>query len=183
LAMDWPLLIGLFAFVIIGGIAAYTAYAFAARTKKEFYASRPALRVTNLAALNAGQMLTLTPELENVGHGVAYDCVLQLGGWEGNYSVKSMHPRGPRYRKHAVPIQLGPDASIRTASQSRIYLRLSYRDQWGLMYECWYPVAQIQRAGSTLYDIQIDLSHPELTEPTPSFWTMRRLLREKPSDG
>jgi len=181
--MDWSLLIGLLALVLIGGIVAYAAYAFVARTKKEFDAHRPALRVTNLSALNADHTLTLTPEFENVGYGVAYDCVLQLRGWEGNYSVKNIHPQGPRYRKHAVPIQLGPDAPIRTASLSRVYLRLSYRDQWGLRYDCWYPVEQIRRAGSSLCDIQINLSQPELTEPTPSFWTMRRLLRERSSDG
>ena len=181
--MDWLLLIGLLTFAIIAGVIAYTGYTFVRKTKKDFHAHRPALRVTNLSALNADRILTLTPEFENVGCGVAYDCVLQMRGWEGNFSVKSIHPQGPRYHKHVVPIRLAPDAPIRTASISKIYLRLSYRDRWGLAYECWYPVEQIQRTGFPLCDIQIDLTHPELTEPTPSFWTMRRLLRATPSDG
>jgi len=176
-------LIGLLAFAIIGGGVAYLAYAFVAKTKKDFHACRPILRVTNLSALNAGQTLTLTPEFENVGRGVAFDCVLQLQGWEGNFSVKCIYPQGPRYTTYAVPIRLGPDAPIRTTSLPRIYLRLSYRDQWGLLYECWYPVEQIQRTGVSLYDLHIDLSHPELTEPMPSFWAMRRLLRNGTSDG
>jgi hypothetical protein len=182
MTMDWSLLIGLLAFIAIGGADAYHMSLLVARTKTEFLAGQPALRVTNLSAMNAGHVLTLTPELENVGRGVAYDCVLQLGGWEGNFSVKAIHPRGPRYRKHAVSIVLGPDTPIRTKSLSRSYLRLSYRDRWGLIYECWYPVDQIKNAAASLYDIQIDLSHPELTEPTPSFRTMRRLLQSHTSD-
>ena len=178
--MNWVLFISLCALTIIGGTVAYAIYASISNTRKEFDACRPALRVTNLSALNAGQVLTLTPEIENVGHGTAHDCVLQLGGWEGNYAVKTIHPRGPRQRKHTVPIQLGPDAPIRTTLLSRSYLRLSYRDRWGLIYECWYPVAQIPHAKPSLYDLQIDLAHPELTEPAPSFRTVRRLLRQAP---
>ena len=182
MTMDWPLLIGLFGFVALGGTVAYSLYSVIAQTKEEFFSGRPAVRVTNLSAMNAGPVLTLTPELENVGRGAAYDCVLQLGGWEGNFSIKTIHPRGQQYRKHAVSIVLGPEAPIRSTSLSRSSLWLSYRDRWGLKYECWYPVVQIKRAVSPLYDFQIDLSHPQLTEPTPSFLAMRRLLRSTPPD-
>ncbi|MDH5640899.1 MAG: hypothetical protein OEY28_06360 [Nitrospira sp.] len=181
MTLDWPMLIGLLTLVVVGGMGAYTVRAFVARTRNEFDSHRPALRVTNLSALNAGQVLTLTPEIENVGRGAAHDCVLQLGGWEGNYAVKTIHPRGARQRKHVVPIQLGPDAPIRTTLLSRSYLRLSYRDCWGLIYECWYPVSQTPHARPPLYDLHIDITHPELTEPAPSFRTMRRLLRQTPS--
>ncbi len=59
-------------------------------------------------------------------------------------------------------------------------MRLAYRDYWGLTYECWYPVVQVQSVGNPLYNIQIDLAHPELTEPNPSFRDMRKLLRSSP---
>jgi hypothetical protein len=175
--MDWSLLLGIFLFLVLGGAAALYLYRFVAQTKQDFRAHQPALRITNLSAMNAGNVLTLTPEVENVGGGEAYDCVLQLGGWEGNFSVKTVHPRGPRFRKHVVSIVLGPDAPIRTKPMSNGYLRLAYRDRWGLMYECWYPVAQIQPVASPLYNVHLDLAHPELTEPNPSFREMRRLLR------
>jgi hypothetical protein len=82
--MDWSLLIGLVLLLIVGGIASFYLYSFFARTKKEFRATQPKLRITNLSAMNSGDVLTLYPELENVGLGVAYDCVMHLGGWEGN---------------------------------------------------------------------------------------------------
>jgi hypothetical protein len=173
-SMEWSILIGVLA---IAGIAAYALYAYVARTKREFVSGRPCLRITNLAVMNAGPVLTLTPELENVGRGAAHNCVLQMAGWEGSYSVKTMHPVGPGYRKHLIPIVLGPDAPLRATPLSRSYLRLSYRDRWGLIYECWYPVTQLTNVAASLYDIQIDLSRPEVTEPVPSFWAMRRFLR------
>jgi len=180
--MDWSLLLGLLAFLAIGGAGAFFLYRFVDRTKKDFHAQQPALRITNLSAMNAGNVLTLTPELENVGGGVAYDCVLQLGGWEGNFSVRTVHPKGPRYRKHAVSIVLSPDVPLRVRPMANGYLRLAFRDCWGLTYECWYPVTQIPSVGNPLYNIQIDLAHPELTEPTPSFREIWKLLRRSPSN-
>lgn len=178
--MDWSLLFSILAFLVIGGAGGFYSYWFVARTKQDFRAHQPSLRVTNLSAMNAGRVLTLTPELENVGSGVAYDCVLQLGGWEGKFSVMSVHPHGPRSRKHAVSIVLGPDAPIRAKPLSNGYLRLAYRDCWGLTYECWYPVAQVQSVASPLYNVHIDLAHPELTEPKLSLWEMWKLLRRSP---
>ena len=178
--MDWSLWLGLVVFLIATGIGAFYLYTFVASTRKDFHAHQPALRVTNLSAMNAGDVFTLTPELENVGRGVAYDCVLQLGGWEGNFAVRTVHPRGPRYRKHTVSIVLGPDAPIRAKPTSKGYLRLAYRDCWGLTYECWYCVTQVQSVATPLYNIHIDLTHPELTVPNPSFRDMRKLLRSRP---
>ena len=68
--MDWLLLIGLVFFLIAGGAASFFLYIFIARTKKEFRATQPDLRITNLSAMNSGDVLTLYPELENVGLGV-----------------------------------------------------------------------------------------------------------------
>ena len=175
--MDWSLLLGILLFLVIGGAGALYLYRFVARTTQDFCAQQPALRVTNLSVMNAGSVLTLTPELENVGLGVAYDCVLQLGGWEGKFAVMTIHPKGSRYQKHTVSIVLGHDAPIRSKPMSNGYLRLAYRDCWGLTYECWYPVAQVQTVASPLYNVHIDLAHPEVTEPNPSFRKMRRLLR------
>jgi hypothetical protein len=92
----------------------------------------------------------------------------------------TVYPPGPRHRKHAVSIVLNPDAAIRVKLMSNAYLRLAYRDGWGLTYECWYPVAQTQSVASPLYNIQIDLAHPEVTEPKLSFWDMWKLLRRSP---
>lgn len=179
--MDWSLLIGLPVGLIMVGAGAYGCYRLVSQTKAQFHAQQPALRVTNLSALNAGDVLTLTPELENIGSGTAHDCVVQLGGWEGNFSIMAIHPRGPQHRKHAIPIVLGPDAPIRATPQSNGYLRLACRDCWGLLHECWYPVTQTKNLSTTRYDIQIDLSRPALTEPMLSFWSMRKLLRNHPA--
>ena len=175
--MDWLLLIGLVALLIVGGAASFLLYAFVVRTRKEFRATQPDLRITNLSAMNSGGVLTLYPELENGGLGVAYDCVMHLGGWEGNFAVKKVYPRGPRYEKHVASIVLGPDAPIRGKPMTIGYLRLSYRDRWGQKYECWYPVAQVSSGGIPPYNPQIDLEHPDLTEPHPSFWEMWKILR------
>jgi hypothetical protein len=180
--MDWSLLLGILAFLVIGGAGGFYSYRFVAQTKQDFRAHQPALRVTNLSAMNAGNVLTLTPELENVGSGVAYDCVLQLGGWKGKFSVMTVYPPGPRYRKHAVSIVLGPDAPIRVKPLTNGYLRIAYRDCWRLTYECWYPVTQIPSVGNPLYNIQIDLAHPELSEPNLSFREMWKLLRRSPAN-
>jgi hypothetical protein len=175
--MDWSLLIGLVLLLIVGGIASFSLYFFIAKTKKEFRATQPDLRVTNLSAMNSGDVLTLYPELENVGLGVAYDCVMHLGGWEGNFAVKKVYPLGPRYEKHVAAIVLGPNAPIRVKLMTTGYLRLRYQDRWGQRYECWYPVAQVSSGAIPPYNPQIDLEHPELTEPHPSVWDMRKFLR------
>jgi hypothetical protein len=175
--MDWSLLIGLVLFLVIGGVASFYLYVFIARTKKEFRATQPDLRIANLSAMNSGDVLTLYPELENVGLGVAYDCVMHLGGWEGNFAVKKVYPRGPRYEKHVVAVVLGPEAPIRVKLMTIGYLRLLYRDRWGQKYECWYSVTQVRSGLIPPYNPQIDLEHAELTEPHPSVWEMRKLLR------
>jgi hypothetical protein len=87
LGMDWSLLIGLVIFLVVAGVASFYLYVFIVRTKNEFRAAQPDLRIANLSAMNSGDVLTLYPELENVGAGVAYDCVMHLGGWEGNFAV------------------------------------------------------------------------------------------------
>lgn len=175
--MDWSLLISLVIFFIAAGIASFYLYVFVTRTRKEFHATQPDLKITNLSVMSSGNVLTLFPELENVGGGVAYDCTLHLGGWEGNFAVKKVYPRGPRYQKHVASIVLGPDAPIRAKPISNGYLRLRYQDRWGHKYDCWYQVTQVKSGELPLYNVQINLEHPESNEPTPSFWEMRRLLR------
>jgi len=176
--MDWIWLIAFLVVVLtVSGAGAFALYRFVGKTKQEFHRHQPALRITNMSAMNAGEVITLTPELENVGRGAAHDCIVQLAGWEGNFAVKSIYPKGPRYQRHAVPIVLGRDAPIRTRLMSRCYLRLAYRDRWEQRYECWYPVTQVKNVNTSLYNIQIDLSNPELTEPHPSFRKMWKLLR------
>jgi hypothetical protein len=152
------------------------------RTTKERYQQYlPAVRITNLSTLKAEDTITFTPELENMGPGVAYDFLLQLSGWDGNFSVKAFHPKGPRHQTHSIPIVLGPNAPIRTKLVSRCYLRLAYRDCWEQRYECWYPVSQISNVSSRLYSIHINLTQPEFTEPHPSVSTMWKLLRKSPA--
>ncbi|HSA61465.1 MAG TPA: hypothetical protein VLE03_04435 [Nitrospiraceae bacterium] len=175
--MDWKWLIGLIFFFIAAGTAAFYLYAFVTRTRNEFSATQPDLRVTNLSAMSSGNVLTLYPELENAGGGVAYDCMLHMGGWEGHFAVKKVHPRGPRYQKHVASIVLGPDAPIRTKPISNGYLRLRYQDCWGHKYDRWYQVTQVKSNEHPLYNVHIDLDHSDLNEPHPSFWEMRKFLR------
>jgi hypothetical protein len=180
--VDWLVLIAVLLVLVISGAGVFVLYRFVGKTKREFQRHVPVLRISNMSAMNAGEVVTLTPEVENVGRGAAHDCIVQLAGWEGNFAVKSIYPKGPRYQRHAVPIVLGHNAPIRTKVMSRCYLRLAYRDRWEQRYECWYPVAQIKNVRTSLYDIQIDLAHPELTEPHPSFYEMWKLLRRTPAN-
>jgi len=177
-AVDWLLLIAFLVVLIISGAGVVALYRFACKIRHEFQQHQPALRITNMSVMNAAEVVTLTPEVENMGPGVAHDCIVQLAGWEGSFAVKSIHPDGPRYQRHAVPIVLDHKAPIRLKLMSRCSLRLAYRDRWEQRYECWYPVTQIKNVRSALYDIQIDLAHPELTEPHPSFRTMWKLVRQ-----
>jgi hypothetical protein len=180
--MDWWLLLALLIVIVCVGTAMFYWRGFVTRLRNDFHAEQPALRITNLSALNAGDVITLTPELKNVGHGVAYDCVLQLGGWEGNFSVKTLYPPGPRHQKHSIPIVLQPNTPIRMKPVSRCYLRLACRDRWEQRYEYWYPVDQVKNLRTNLYDVQINLAQPELTEPRPSLWKMWTLLRKVSPD-
>lgn len=177
--MDWFWLLGFLLLLIAGGAAFYFWQMLAAQTRDDFCAQQPALRVTNLSAMHAGNVLTLIPQIENVGRGVAYDCVLHLGGWEGSFAVKKVYPQASRSQKHAASIVLGPETPLRVKLQSNGYLRLSYRDHWGLKYDCWYPVTQSLSSTPPLYNVQIDLEHPDANEPAPSFWEMRTLLRKR----
>lgn len=175
--MDWSLWIGLGLFFIAAGVASFYLYVFVARTRKDFRAVQPDVRITNLSAMNSGNVLTLFPEFENLGGGVAHDCLLHMGGWDGNFAVKKVYPRGARSLKHRASIVLGPDAPIRAKPISNGYLRLRYLDRWGQKYDCWYQVTQIRSNDLPLYNLQIDLDHPESNTPTLSFWEMRKLLQ------
>jgi len=176
--VDWSLLTLLLIVLIMGSIGWLFLRRFLNNTRNEFREYQPILRVTNLSTMNTGDVVTLTPEVENLGPGVAYDCLLQLAGWDGSFSVKALHPHGPRYRRLSIPIVLGPGAPIRMKPMSRCFLRLSYRDRWEQRYECWYPVVQVQSANNRLYNIRIDLSQPEFTEPHPSVREMWKLLHQ-----
>ncbi|HEY7531693.1 MAG TPA: hypothetical protein VH681_02790 [Nitrospiraceae bacterium] len=176
--MDWTLLIGLLVLLIAGGAGGYHFYCFALQTKQAFRNTQPDLRISNLSAMNSGTVLTLSPEIENVGRGIAYDCVMHVGGWEGSFAVKKVHPYGPRHQKHVASIVLGPDSQIRAKPMANGYLWIRYRDCWGQKYECWYGVSQVKDGLRPLYHVQIDLQNPGVTEPTPSFWEMRKLLRQ-----
>lgn len=175
--MDWLLLIALVVLLIIAGAGVFALYRFTGKIKREFQEHLPALRITNMSVMNAGEVVTLTPVVENVGRGVAHDCIVQLAGWDGSFAVKSMYPQGPRYQRYSVPMVLGHNAPIRMKVMSRCYLRLAYRDHWEQRYECWYPVTQVKNVKTSLYDIQIQLSEPELTQPHPSIRDMWKLLR------
>ena len=178
--MDWFWLLVLVSLLIVGATASFYLHAFLVRTREEFRAAQPALRITNLSAMTAGNVLTISPEIENIGRGVAYDCLLHMGGWEGNFAVKKIYPHGPRYQKHVASIILGPDAPIRVKPITNGYLRLRYLDRWGLKYECWYRVTQVGNVGTPLFTVQIDLTPSELNEPHLTFWEMRKLLRTNP---
>lgn len=180
--VDLSLVVPLLVALSIGGIAWFFIRRFINNTTNEFREYQPTLSITNLSIMNTADVITVTPEVENLGPGVAYDCVLQLAGWDGSFSVKALYPDGPRYRSHSIPIVLGPEAPIRTKPMSRGYLRLSYRDRWAHRYECWYPVVQVQSASNRLYNIRIDLSLSEFTEPQLSVRQMWKLLRQTPHD-
>jgi hypothetical protein len=178
--MDWLLIFGLVSLLIVGTIASFYLYTFVTRIRKEFRAAQPDLRVTNMSAMSSGNVLTVYPELQNLGGGVAYDCLLHMGGWEGNFSIKKVYPRGSRAQKHVASIVLGPEAPIRTTRMSHGYIRLRYLDRWGQKYDCWYQVTQVGIGDAPPYHIQIDLEHPEVHEPHLSFWEMRKFLRTTP---
>src|SRR5262245_707771 len=178
--MDWLLLLGLVSFLVVGVTASYYLYTFVVRTREEFRAEQPDLRITNLSAMSSGSVLTIFPELENVGRGVAYDCLLHMGGWEGNFAVKKVYPRGPRYQKHVASIVLGPDAPVRAKPINNGYIRLRFLDRWGQKYDCWYQVTQVGTGETPLYNVQVDLKDPQMNEPHPSSWEMRKLLRTAP---
>ena len=113
--MDWLLLLGLVVFLVVGATAAFYVYGFVTRTQEEFRAAQPDLRITNMSAMSSGNVLTIYPELENVGGGVAYDCLLHMGGWEG-HSIEDAPSRPERYREpRHLRFSLGsPDTSNRT---------------------------------------------------------------------
>ena len=178
--MDWLLLLGLVFLLVVGATASFYLYTFVTRIREEFRAAQPDLRITNMSAMSSGNVLTIYPELENVGGGVAYDCLLHMGGWEGNFAVKKVYPRGPQYQKHVASIVLGPDAPVREKLINNGYIRLRYLDRWEQKYDCWYQVAQVEAGDTPLYNVQIDLEHPQLNEPHPSLWEMRKLLRTIP---
>jgi hypothetical protein len=175
--MDWTLWIGTGLFGIAACVASFYLYVFVARTRREFLAVQPDVRITNLSAMTSGNVLTLFPEFENVGGGVAHDCLLHMGGWDGNFAVKKLEPRGPRSQKYRASIVLRPDAPVRSKPISNGYLRLRYLDRWGQKYDCWYQVTQMKSDTLPPFNLQIDLDHPELNTPILSFWDMRKLMR------
>ena len=180
--MDWLLLVGLIMCMLFIGTGGFFWREFAHGIRHDFHAQLPALRVTNMSALHASEVVTLTLDLENVGRGVAYDCILQLSGWDGNFTAKTIHPPGTRYQRHSIPIVLPPHAPIRTKLLSRCMVRVAWCDRWELRYECWYPITQVQNIATGLYNVHINLSEPELRKPSPSLWDMWTFLRKSPAN-
>ena len=133
--------------------------------------------------MSSGDVLTLYPELQNLGGGVALDCTVHLGGWEGNFAIKKVYPGGSSHHNHVASIVLGPDAPIRVKPIRNGYLRIRYLDRWGQKYDRWYPVTQSRKAERLLFDVHIDLEHPDVSAPTPSFWEMRSFLRDMRLEG
>jgi hypothetical protein len=178
MSMDWSLLIGSISLVVASVTAYFYLHSLVTQTRKEFRDSPPSLRITNLSAMTSADVLTLYPEIENIGKGVAYDCVMTMDGWKGQFAAKKVYPPGPRFQRFQASIILGPDAPIRASALEKSDLRLHYRDRWGQKHECWYPVIQLRdETAAPPHNIQVDLEHPGMTEPTPSFWEMRKFLR------
>jgi len=171
------LVISVFALLIAAVTGFFYLESVVSQTRKDFYDNQPNLRITKLSSMNSGDVITLFPEIENVGRGVAYDCTLLMDGGKGNFGVKKIHPAGPRFQKHMPSIILGPEAPIRHAPFDNGCLRLQYKDRWGQEYEVWYRVTQVRDGQKLLYNVQIDLDHPGMTEPSPSFFEMRKFLR------
>ena len=180
MSMDWSLLIGLISLVAASVTAYFYLHSLVVQTRKEFRDNQPNLRITNLSAMNSVNVLTLYPEIENIGKGVAHDCVMTMDGWKGQFAAKKVYPPGPRFQRFQASIILGPDAPIRATARQEPNLRLRYRDRWGEEYECWYPIIQVRGETAPPYNVQIDLDHPGMAEPTPSFWEMRKFLRNTP---
>jgi len=179
--MDWLSLLIVIVLFVAGATAWFYFYAFSTRIKDEFRAAQPDLRITNMSAMSSGNILTIYPEIENVGGGVAHDCLLHMGGWEGHFAIKKVYPHGQRYQKHVAPIVLGPEAPVRARPINNGYIRLRYLDRWGQKYDCWYQVTQVRLDDqASLYNVQVNLEHPEVNEPHPTLWEMRKCLRSIP---
>jgi hypothetical protein len=58
--MVWSVLIGLLVRLALVGAGTYGLYQPVSRTKEQFHAQQPALRVTNLSAMNAGFAASLS---------------------------------------------------------------------------------------------------------------------------
>ena len=147
------------------------------QTRKEFRENQPKLLVLQISALHSGDILTLSPSVQNVGKVPAYDTTVTLNGWNGQISIGTSYPPGPRFQQHNLSIPLGTDSPIRSNTISPAYLFLRYRDRWGQRYEISYPVTQVSEGDRPFYRPQIDLEHPRLVEPTPTFFEMRKFLR------
>ena len=162
-------------------IAAVTGYFYLSsivdQTRKEFRENQPDLKILQISSMHSSDILTLFPSVHNVGKVPAYDCSVSLDGCRDNISIGTSYPPGPRFQVHKLSIPLGPDSPIRGTTISPAYLYLRYRDRWGLRYEVSYPVAQIREGDRPFFTVQIDLEHQRLVEPSPSFWEMRKFLR------
>ncbi|MDH5319258.1 MAG: hypothetical protein OEW14_12965, partial [Nitrospira sp.] len=64
--MDLSLIISLLVVLTIGGITWFFIRRFITNTTNEFREYQPALRITNLSIMNTGDMITVTPEVENL---------------------------------------------------------------------------------------------------------------------
>ncbi len=73
--MDWWLILGLVSFLIVVAIASFYLYVFVSRTKKEFRAAQPDLRVTNMATMSSGNVLTGPMDASSPAIGLLDGCV------------------------------------------------------------------------------------------------------------
>ena len=172
-----PIIISVLALIIAVVTGYFYLRSVVDQTRREFRDNQPNLRVTDLSSMRSGDLLTLFLNVRNIGKAPAYDCTVSLDGWEGQPSIATIHPPGARFQEHKLSIPLGLDSPVRTTVIDPARLRLRFRDRWGQQYQVWYSVTQVKEEHSPIFTIQIDLQHPGMLEPSPSFFEMRKLLR------
>jgi hypothetical protein len=164
--------------VIVAGVPGYFYLASVIeQARKDFRVNQPNLRIINLSGVRTGDVITLLPDVENIGQGIGYECTVTLDGWKGLLSLGKIFPRGPRFQVHRLSIVLGTDAPIRSVLVSNPCIRLRYHDRWGQLYEVWYHVRQVRELDKSAYGVEVDLEHPGMLEPNPSFLEIRKFLR------
>ncbi|MCA9472705.1 MAG: hypothetical protein MRJ96_03450 [Nitrospirales bacterium] len=148
----------------------------AGKTRKQFHALQPEVRITNRATVYSNGQDVLTLSLRNNGGSPAEKIRVMVHGYEGERPMPIIAQLNPWTAEQEVWVRVKSNSPLLRERRSNIRLIIRYQDQWGNRYSLTYPVVQRECTKGGMALQIVDRGEPRISMPAISFWQMRRYL-------
>ena len=144
------------------------------KTRKQFRALQPEVRITSSATVYSNGEDVLTINLRNSGGSPAKDIRVTVHGGEGVEPMPIIPQLNSWVTQEEVWVKARPDSPLLHEKRKNIRLIIRYRDQWGYRYTLTYPVVQRESTYGWVTLQLVDRGKPRVSMPLVSYWQMRR---------